>query len=352
MAFTVKQIAEVADGDAAEIAWEVGQGIRSTYTRVFQVITDSLVEDLNLLARDLPGDTLPGPDTIPRIGWRHPSDDGAAVLRIVPTRGEGRIQYFVTVFYDNPPSGGFSYDPADNPWEFSTATITESQVAEYDFGGHGSAGGDGNRDVENIDGQTSENLPPLVGSAGVRSIQNSARDVFVPPLDENIYLRQYNLRRYVSEWNEQLARQRVGKLNSTDFTFLGFNFPKYSLLCTAYETTGREVRQGGAFFQLNVTLIYKPYYTVYSTNVSETDQTLRYVPGWLRAVVDQGFNQLVGGEKQGITGETDGSLATDPRLLDGAGAARGDDAQNPYFLQFRTKGQDDMSKWGLPIAVP
>ncbi len=318
-------------------------GVTTNYTRTYQIISDAIITDLRVI-RQLAGVGAPGPDTIPVIGEEYPTDAGSQCQDLQPEVTENRLVYLLVATYQNPPPGGFSEDPTTNDWNFNTSTETEHIVAKYDFGDHGSAGGDGTVPITDEDGVTA-NLPPLVGTAAVRDIKNSASERYDPSLQEPRYIRVYNLTRSISSWDEDEAQERIGKINSASFTFLGITIPKHCMLCTKYDTGGKQVSGTGDNFPVKVQLKLKMPYTIVS------GVTKSYGNGWIRAVVDEGFNQLIAGVQQPIP--ADGlSLSQQPQLLDGAGLkVAGPAPFEPIFRQFRTKGSDDMSTWGLPTAI-
>jgi len=319
------------------------QGVDAPYTRTYQIISDALITDLRDV-RALAGVGAPGPDTIPVIGETYPSDTGSQCFELVPLITESRLVYLLTANYKNPPPGGFGEDPTTPDWNFTTGTETEQIVAKYDLGGHGSAGGDGTVPITDEDGTTA-NLPPLTGSAGVRDLTNSATERYNPSLQEPRYIRVYNLTKFLSTWDEDEAQERIGKINSASFTFLGMTIPKHCMLCTRYDTGGKQQQSTGSYYSINVQLKLKMPYTFNSDNVKT------YANGWIRAVVDQGFNQLIGGVLTPIPLESN-SLSQQPQLLNGAGVKQLNAPNfHPVFRQFRTKGSDDMSTWGLPTAI-
>lgn len=326
------------DGRAAEIAYVSGQGIRATYTRVFQVMTDALVEDLWEI-EPLFGNGTPGPDTIPEIGDAYPTASGSVVKSIAPETGDGDYQYFVIVNYDTAPSGGLEPVPTDQEWSVTTEVIEEEYVAEYDLGGH--AGG-GSLSIPNQDNITAS-YPALPGSAAVRDIANSADDLFDPPVMTKRYLRVYNLQKYIATWDEDEVLERLGKLNSDTFTFIGKSFRPWSLLCTRYNIGEKKEYDGSNYYSITIQLVHRPYFTVRSNDV------VTYVPGWLEAVVDQGYHAKDG--DQTVLNNINGIPATVPQLLDGSGARQLDTAYHAVYRQFRTLGEDAMGGWGLPTTT-
>lgn len=306
----IVSVNEVHNGRGASISFHSGQGIKTTYERTFQVITDDTETDLRNLIHL---------DELPNIGDSYPTDEGCAARSITPNTTENEYVYLVTVVYENPTREGFSSDPVENDWLFSTATTPLEQVAELDYGGHSQ-------------------------SAGQRNITNSAGEPFDPPLTEPIFLRTYTLTKFFSTWDENEAIERIGRLNSEEITLLGVKIPKHCLRCEQWDTTGKQFFDGGEFYKLTAKFITKQPYVVQS-NGEDLE-----VAGFVRAVVDQGFNEKQGTSLIAITG-TSNTLAKEPQLLNGMGARLQDDSYDPHYRLFRTTLEADMTEWGLPTAT-
>ena len=315
---------ESVEGRKATTSFD--NGPKSSYTRVFQIITDSVVTDLNDI-KNLAGTEDPlGSLTLPDMGDGYPSDPGTSVSNIEASTEDGRLKYFLTFQYTNPPPSGHGHNPPGLEWAFSTDVIEQQVITDRDFGGHQQ-------------------------EADPRQIRNSAGDIFDPPLMEVEYFYVINLSKFFSTWDmEQAMDDRQNLINSTDVTILGFTFPKHSLLCQRWTTGGKQQVNGGTYFKLDTRFIYRPPFVVES-QVAGGDPAEVTIPGWNRAVIDQGFNISEGGARFAPVDDRNKTPEEIPSLFDGQGGVQPSDKYNPFYFEFRTKGQSNMTNWGLPRSI-
>ena len=286
---------------------------KTTYTRVFQVITDDTLTDLNDIINSQLGSLGVGPDQLPEIGDPYPSDSSAVVTKIEPQEEDGHLKFLVLVTYTNPDAQGVASDPTTLDWQFSTAVEEYQEIVEVDA----------------IDGD------PVVNSAG---------DPFNPPIEEVQYRHVIHLKKWFNTWDLADEYARQGKVNNADFTLLGYLFPKRCLRCTQWTTSGKQNVSGGEYYQLNATFVFKPQFDV------ETIAGATTLGGWQRAIIDRGFRELRAGQRLQIL---EGNVKiTTPRLLNGAGGARPDNTYDPIFLPFNSVDEADFSTFGLPAAIP
>ena len=286
-----------------------GSGNKSSYTRVFQVIYNTTVTDLKTVQ------TAPG---IPSMADPYPSDASTQVAKIDPQEVDGHFQFLVMVEYRIPPIGGFVENPTAQPWKLAT------DIQEFEY-------------FPDIDLDTGD------------EIRNSAKEYFDPPIQETAYYHVLNLTKNLSAWDLATEFARENTINDDAVTIGGFVFPARCLLCTRYTTSGSTQQNGVAYYPLGAQFIYRPIFTVKNEGV------VTLVPGYLRAVIDRGFNYLSTAPAglHAILDKSGKEAITTPRLLDGLGNAKDPDSDyTPFYFQFRTKKEDDMSAWGLPTVMP
>lgn len=289
-------------------------GLQSSYVRIFQVVADDVVTDLKEI-QDLAGSGSPGPDTIPPMFDPYPSDGTSFVNDIDPVEVDGYLVYLVTVTYENPPAGEDEEDPTSRDWNFNTDVVEFQYIPETDL----------------------ENDQNLVNSAG---------DGFDPPILDTDYYDVINLSKVFSSWDLATGFDRKNRINSAAFTMLGFVFPVHSVLAVKWVTSGKQEKNDGDFYQLNTQFIFREDVSIVSGGV----QTFR--PGWLRHVVDRGYNELLNGTRIPILDGGEKKATTVPKLLNGEGGALADNNYLSEYLTFRIKREEDFNLWGLPTTVP
>ena len=322
MALDIASINETVGSRKAVASWEESAE-RREYTRVFLVVANETVTDMNELI-DLAGDNSYGGEPyqeIPEMGQEYPSDPNATVHVIEPQeKDEGYLTFHIFVHYRQPDAGGQNPDPTDNDWVISTDFEPFQKIVENEttFDGGGNPNG--------------------------KPIENSARDPFFDPVTETYYRLVIHASKWFNDWDLAIQAQRQGAMNDANLLFLGQIFPPHTLRCTRWTTSGKQILETGEFYQLNATFVYKPVFSV------ESKGNQVEIAGWDRAVLDLGFNRLnANGLKVPI--QTRGGTAQVPYKLDGNGRFDPDDVQT-VFLEFQTVYEEDMSTWGLPDTMP
>lgn len=334
----VLSIKELSVGRTAEADFD--NGFSLTYTRHYQILTDGevfLLDDLMLLG----GQEGPGPDVIPRVGAAYKPGSAAEVQGYSVKVIEERVKYVVTVKYTTPTGRGYGQDPSTLDWEFTTDVIEHEWTPTTDLGDH-----------------------PDLAAGTLRPIRNSAGERFVDGVAETEYWHVMNLHKFIKVWKMSDQFERQGMINADEVRVLGFTFPKHTLYCSRWTTSGKQVMEADKFYRLDVQLIYREAKIHKSLDVPAGKK----IAGWIQALQNMGYNEQKdtgGGQRKLVKMPLlDGTPILGP--LHGEGSGGGDpgaqdgsrlsdalvDAGNQVILQFRTKNQADMTGWGLPLSVP
>jgi len=233
----------------------------NTYSRVFLVETDA-VSDGPQVAREASG--------IPRMFDVHPADNRAFVNDISVRETENRKLFEVFVSYQTFP--GRHFQRRENPLredpEIDWSFVNESEIVTQDTAG--------------------------------KAITNSAGDVFDPPLEQTRSFLQFGMVRNERDFDPAEAVSFINSVNSVETTIGGF---------IAAARTAKMVEMSGK----SVATPGRDYWVVSYKVIFDEDT-------FDREVLDAGFNALnAAGKKVKIHNEGDGTDATQPVKLDGAG---------------------------------
>jgi len=322
----IVSVNETVGSREAAKRWDDNSGEKTNYTRAYLVVCDDTLTDMKELL-DLAGNGAYG-DTIPEMGDGYPTDGTATVHDYDCQELDGYLTFLVLVMYKQPPTGGQNSDPTQNDWVVSTDFVPYQRIIENEM--TTDANGDVNGDP----------------------ITNSAKDPFIDPLMETYSYVKINASKWFSSWDIEEQAQRQGAINDQDVTAFGEVFPTHTLRCVRWTTSGKQELSSGDYYQLQAEFIYRPIRRVQSDDGPigpVNGKQFKEVPGWDRAVIDQGFNEIRGGVKRKIA--TGGQTALTPFKLDGNGLHEASLDTN-IFLVFQTCIEQDMTTWGLPTTMP
>jgi len=318
---TIVSIRETVGSRKAVLEWSQGAE-RSSQDRVFLIVTESVVTDLNELI-SLAGNSSYG-DTIPEMGEEYPSDPFSTVHGLQPLEIDGYLTYNMMVRYRNPDPGGQNSDPTENDWVLSSDNAPIQKIVETDT----STNDDGDQIGEDV--------------------LNSAGDPFLDPLKETYAYTVINASKWFNSWSLDTQSIRQGATNRTTLTAFGKVFPPRTLRCTQWKTTGKQDVNGGEYYQLQAQFVYRPVRRVQSEDGTIVEDGKNYieVAGWDRAVIDQGFREQGDEPNRCVPIMTRGGTTQTPFKLNGAGGRA--PCGKTWFLVFQTTFDQEMNDWDLP----
>lgn len=273
-----------------------------TYTRVFNVVTsDPLVGPIAVRgASGIPGIGTHYQNGVPTLHPLHEFDNGSFVQAVNAEEASGGagIEWKVTVNYGPWSPAVFGSDPTLWPLRVTFGGERTEKVVEFDNTG--------------------------------APIRNSAKDRFGDPvtIDDHITTLLITRNELVSTFDINLASAFSDSINEAEWNGIPERWAKMGII-----TTSEEKYDSNGFVW---------YYTVtYPVQVGRKP--------WRKDLLDQGYNQIVGGKSVSIKGP-DGQPLSDPRALNGSGVALGVSG-SPVTLPFYVFDETDWDVLGLDLSV-
>jgi hypothetical protein len=180
---------------------------------------------------------------------------------------------------------------------------------------------------------STSNAENIDSDADGKPIINSAGDTFTDPIQEDYYDLVLSYSDNQSSFDPVTARKYQGCVNSDTF----LNFPTKTVKCTKYTATRQRIAD-----------IY--YWQRDMEFVMRYDPNNALATGWIRRLMDKGFNKLGTGGTREVIKDTNGDAMSEPTLLNGEGGVLTDTA-NPVFLNYNTKAAKSFAALNVNITM-
>lgn len=166
-----------------------------------------------------------------------------------------------------------------------------------------------------------------------KPIINSAGDTYSDPIQEDYYDIILTYSDNQSSYDPVAARKYQGSVNVD--VFLGF--PVKTVKCTKYTATRQRIAD-----------VY--YWQREMEFVMRYDPNNALATGWLRRLMDKGFNKKNASGVREVIKDSNGEAMSEPSLLNGEGGLLTDTA-NPVFMTYNTKSSNRFADLSVNVAT-
>ncbi len=166
-----------------------------------------------------------------------------------------------------------------------------------------------------------------------KPIINSAGETFTDPIQEDYYDLVLTYSDNQLSFDPVAARAYQGTINSDTF----LNFPVKTVRCTKYTATRQRIADT-YYWQRDLEFVMR-----YDPNNALAN-------GWVRRLMDKGYNKLTTGGVREVIKDTNGDAMSEPTLLNGEGGVLTDTA-NPVFLNYNTKAAKSFAALNVNITM-